>query len=188
MVEGHPYIAESCQPYFNDAKSYGRFVQSYHTGVLNTCWQGVSGGSIDFANYQTSNWFVSKVQNFVRTTGIDFIKFGGGATNLLPKPWPYLNNVGSTIPDVYATKYLEAINTIGVPSTVSVGRKTAYTRTILELLPKDKRFDLNNGLKAVVIQLINVSRKRKKFLILVKNLEMFTLRQIFMGTFLQNPT
>lgn len=155
MVEAHPFINQNCQPYYNEARKDGRFVQSYYGGILSTCSQGI-GSSVDFVNATTKQWFIKKVQNFIKTTGIDYIDYGGGAANLLPQP-PVLNNDPKLIPDVYTTKYLEAISAVGIPAVVGVGKLTQHTSTLTRLWQKDRRFDLYNGLKASITQLLNAN-------------------------------
>ena len=72
---------------------------------------------------------------------------------------PVLNTEDSLYPDIYTTKYVEAVSVFGKFIEVRVGKRSQNLPIFVRMLDKDSKWGLDNGLKSLLVTLLQVSDK-----------------------------
>jgi len=152
----HPFINLDC-PSFMPTLQNGYFVkgQKDRTGITSW-WQGQNSGIIDFTNEDATNWWRARLEKLRTEVGIDSFKFDAGETNWLPYSRK-LNGDEALVPNIYTTKYVEAVAAFGGMIEVRSGRKNQNLPIFTRMLDKDSRWGYDNGLQSLIPTLLHFS-------------------------------
>jgi len=111
-------------PSFGEALEKGYLIKGSkgRTGITKW-WQGDNAGVVDFTNEKAVEWWQSRLRQLQRKYGINSFKFDAGETSYLPVSPKLQNGEPNTSPNLYTTKYVEAVATFGGLVEVRSGRK-----------------------------------------------------------------
>lgn len=111
---------------FQTAVSNGYFVKDDKGRAGLTMWwqsRGSPSGVIDFTNTDAVSWWTRRLESLQSRYGIDSFKFDAGETNWLPYS-SKLNGDLNLQPNLYTTKFVEALAKFGGMIEVRSGRRS----------------------------------------------------------------
>ena len=108
---------------FNTAIDNSYFIQDQKSKPgITSWWQGSNAGVLDYTNPDAVTWWSSRLQLLRTEFGIDAFKFDAGESNLLPYSMK-LNGDQNLQPNLFTTKYVEAVAAFGGMIEVRTGRR-----------------------------------------------------------------
>jgi alpha-glucosidase len=149
----HPFINYDC-PSFKEGVDKQYFVKDGKGKPgITSWWQGAYAGIIDYTNNDAVNWWNTALDKLRTDYGVDSYKFDAGETNWLP----YSSKFGDehNQPNIYTTKYVEAVAAYGGMVEVRSGRRNQNLPIFTRMLDKDSRWGYDNGLKSLIPTLLH---------------------------------
>jgi len=108
-----------------------------HPG-LTSWWDGLGSVILDTTNPNSTNWFVSELENLRNKTNIDSFKFDAGEIEWLPKKfWLYNDSIS---PDQYSIGYARMASRLGKMIEVRTGCQTQGLPIFVRMLDKDSKW------------------------------------------------
>ncbi|XP_071965227.1 myogenesis-regulating glycosidase-like [Antedon mediterranea] len=110
-------------------------------------WNGVAA-IIDPTNCEASTWFLDRLKQLQKTTGIDSFKFDAGETQYLPLYFTSKKTLND--PNLYCAHYVKMVSEIGNMVEVRCGHQSQKYPVFVRIMDKDSNWGYENGLKTLI--------------------------------------
>ncbi|XP_033633868.1 myogenesis-regulating glycosidase-like [Asterias rubens] len=143
----HPF-ANTDTDVYQDGKEKGYWVTKRGQDEGVTEWWNGKGGLLDVTNPAAVDWFMARLEQLQRDTGIDSFKFDAGETNFLVKDFEtYIPLVN---PCEYTTLYAKMAARLGSQVEVRAAYENQDLPIFVRMMDKDSRWGWDNGLKTLI--------------------------------------
>lgn len=154
-----PVIHEKCNPYFQEALSRGFLVKTHQNTHVNFD----RTAAIDFTKVEAVRWFLSRLRN-LQSLGVENFYFEGGEFDSAPND-PHYEGVPSSLhPVQFTIDSLRALAEYSGETIIRTGFCTQDLPLLVKLPDFDNRWDIQNGLEALIPKILQTNLNGYYFL------------------------
>jgi len=144
-----PFVNFEC-PLFETGVSEDYFINDRRgKPTINRWWQSETAGIIDTNNARAVTWWRERLDRLRTNYGIDSFKFDAGEANWLP-PSLRLEGDPRLAPNIYTTKYVEAVAPLGGLVEVRTGHRSQEHAIFTRMLDKLSHWGYDAGLQSMI--------------------------------------
>ena len=153
----HPFANVDSQAFKEGLESQYWVKGSRETVGLVSWWNSQSSAAavLDVTNPEAAAWFIERLEKMRSHYGVDSFKFDGAEVSFLPDVFSFDQMVGN--PGEYSAIYADVAARFAPLAEVRVGYFTQHLPLLVRVMDKDSRWDLDNGLHALVVSVLTLS-------------------------------